>query len=135
LVWHETLATTSVRDNKTRKRREREQAIITAERAVARASKELEDIRTNGGTQIESLTGKLYELDTAQSAAKEVFDGLRRRPATEYTDPEASSDRPDWLATVDRTLDVSIRHEVFQKSMRYWERRWILEAQRSKARK
>ena len=93
--------------------------------AVGRASKELEDIRTNSTKQIECLTGKLYALGTARSAAKEIFDGLRCRPAIEYTDPEASSYRPDWLAIIDRTLDVSIRHEVFQKSMRYWEGRWV----------
>ncbi len=37
-------------------------------------------------------------------------------------------DTDDWVYETGRLLDLTVRHEMFQKAMRYWEGRWLVEA-------
>ena len=109
---------------------EKAQAIAAAECAVREAHNKAAGIRAENERDLRTLECKLAELREARNAARSAYEILRRRPAIEYNDKEVNSAWPDWLAIIDRALDVSIRHELFQKSMRYWEGRWIIEAQR-----
>jgi hypothetical protein len=105
------------------------EANTKCERAIAEARRRLVEAQAAAESELKLLEQKLTELEAIRVAVKGTYQALCLRPAKEYTDPEVvQGSSPDWLQVIDRTLDVSIRHEMFQKAMRYWEGRWLIEA-------
>lgn len=84
-------------------------------------------------TRMDELGRKLGELRLARSTVSEAYEALRQEAEGLVTGSGGNAldpARADWVYELGRILDVTVRHEMFQKAMRYWEGRWILEAQK-----
>lgn len=79
------------------------------------------------------LEGRLKERSNCLTALQNAYKTLLVQASSEFqvdiTRYECQQDHPR-LADFDQVLDVTFRHKAFQISMRYWEGRWILEAQK-----
>ncbi|MFH1805320.1 MAG: AAA domain-containing protein [Pseudomonadota bacterium] len=79
------------------------------------------------------LEGKLQELNECVAELKNSYTTLRDRAVSEFRVKEKNIPPVQVIPTIgdfDILLDVTWRHLAFQKAMRYWEGRWIIEAQR-----
>lgn len=91
------------------------------------------ELHADGVAQIRQLERQLETLQQARLAMRAIHDSLRQEAeqlTPEMPRPPVTGDQADWLAEIDRMLDVTVRHEMFQKAMRYWEARWIIEARK-----
>lgn len=97
------------------------EALRETEAAVARAEEA-------GAAELAALHAKLEEGRRTAEALRVAAAGLASRcgPHAGDTDAPASPD----LASLDALADRGVRHEMFQKAMRYWEGRWIIECEK-----
>ncbi|UKV15690.1 AAA domain-containing protein [Thalassospiraceae bacterium SW-3-3] len=78
------------------------------------------------------LEGKLQELNERVAELKNSYTALRDMAVSEFRVKEKNIPLAQVIPTIgsfDFLLDVTWRHLAFQKAMRYWEGRWIIEAQ------
>lgn len=109
----------------------RTSALDECSQAVERARDALKKLHATNAREREMARKNLDKLLAARREATAVYDALRvQRPTGSYADTHTKEARTDWLAVLDRTLDVTLRHEMFHKAMRYWEGRWIIEVER-----
>ena len=108
----------------------RNRVVDAGERDIATARRVLEQAERDSARELADLESKLAALRASEADMRDAYEALRLRSGSTYNDAAISADRPDWLPIIDRVMDVSIRHEMFQKAMRYWEGRWIIEAKR-----
>jgi hypothetical protein len=111
-------------EDSTRKLQESDQAIQSAQQR-------LRDQRFENSQQMKELERAVATLQSSRDAVQNLFNHLRQEADSfnpEPKRPDLPENNATWAAEIDRVLDVTLRHELFQKAMRYWEGRWILEA-------
>jgi hypothetical protein len=100
--------------------------------AVYVAQKHLEDARKSGAERVSCLDARMNALSSAKRSLYSTYDALCQRAESEFgISVEPIKEGHDLeIVDFDAVLDRTIRHACFQKAMRYWEGRWILEAER-----
>ncbi len=95
-------------------------------------NQKLEKEKQNKVARLRGLTEKSRELDLKRAALDSTYNELRHLSVSEFLVDEKKIDPPEIPPSVkdfDRLLDMTWRHMAFQKAMRYWEGRWIIEAE------
>lgn len=107
-------------------------ALRSASQAYETAGRKVEEAKINRQTRLAQLEAKLAELYTRTSELRQGYDAVLARAISDFRvkvpDERKSLELPT-IADFDWLLDVTWRHMAFQKAMRYWEGRWIIEAQ------
>jgi hypothetical protein len=84
-------------------------------------------------THLEQLKGKADEFRARRAELRSTFETLKEQASAIFLAKVSALPAPDDgvpnLSDLDRLLDVTWRHKAFQLAMRYWEGRWILEAE------
>lgn len=112
---------------------DRDEELSAFDFKISGSESRLAKLRADGLEQIRQLQRQLEELRQALTEVRALYDSLHQEAeqlTPEISRPKVIEDQPDWLAEIDKMLDVTVRHEMFQKAMRYWEGRWIIEAQK-----
>lgn len=127
-----------LRNEQSAQAQRREEEIAVADRNLAaafrerdRAAGKVAEARQHRSARLSLLREKIRELDERTKELCGAHETLRRRAVSEFLIPAEKAGAPDMLPSVrdfDVLLDVTWRHMAFQKAMRYWEGRWILEA-------
>lgn len=102
-------------------------ACIEPEARLRAARNVLEQMRNRESTALSDLNRRLQALQSARQDIAETIAGICNEE--DRLPPSGNS----GLQTLDDLLDVMARYELFQKAMRYWEGRWIIEARRVQA--
>ncbi len=92
----------------------------------------LEKENQNRISRLRVLAEKSQELGIKKAELESTYERLRHLSVTEFLVDEKKIDPPEVPPSVkdfDSLLDMTWRHMAFQKAMRYWEGRWILEAE------
>lgn len=128
-----------LRDAETEEARGRKEEIAGADDALRLAvesreatARKVADAESARKARLDALEAKIDELITRTSELREGYSALQARAISDFHVEAAKKRVPAELPTVadfDWLLDVTWRHMAFQKAMRYWEGRWIIEAQ------
>lgn len=119
-----------------RRRREEaaraDDALRVAVQAHDAAARRVEEAKASRRTRLDFLKAKSAELYARTSELRAGYEALLARAISEFqvkVPEERQSPTLPTIADFDWLLDVTWRHMAFQKAMRYWEGRWIIEAQ------
>jgi len=103
-----------------------------ARAAVLAAQKQWKETKKSGENRIAYLDSRMDELSEKRVLLYRMYGELCQRAESEFdiaVEPLKNGHDLNVL-DFDLILDRSIRHACFQKAMRYWEGRWILEVDR-----
>ena len=95
-------------------------------------NKNLEKENQHKITRLRELAERSQELDIKRAELESAYERLRYLSVTEFLVDEKKIDPPEIPPSVkdfDSLLDMTWRHMAFQKAMRYWEGRWIIDAE------
>lgn len=95
-------------------------------------NKKLEKENQHKIARLRELMERSQKLDIKRAELESAYKGLRHLSVTEFLVDEKKINPPEAPPSVkdfDSLLDMTWRHMAFQKAMRYWEGRWILEAE------
>lgn len=119
-----------------RRRREEmaraDDALRLAAQARETAARKVEEAKASRQTRLDLLEAKISELYERTSDLRRGYDALLARAISDFRVKVPKDRQSLELPTIsdfDWLLDVTWRHMAFQKAMRYWEGRWIIEAQ------
>ncbi|MGE5501012.1 MAG: AAA domain-containing protein, partial [Ignavibacteriales bacterium] len=128
-----------LRDAETEDARRRREELARADDALRSAvqarettARKVEEAKASRQTRLGLLEGKINELYTRTSELRAGYDALLARAIADFrvkVPEERQSLELPTVADFDWLLDVTLRHMAFQKAMRYWEGRWIIEAE------
>ena len=97
------------------------------------ALEEASTLRQAAFQHLETLRAKAEELTAARAQLRPVLHALSADAVEDFRlDPTVLPDLPAVCLPVshlDQVLDMTWRHKAFQLAMRYWEGRWVLEAE------
>ncbi|MBC7907104.1 MAG: AAA family ATPase [Rhodospirillaceae bacterium] len=109
-----------------------DQRLVAAKNEHDRATKAVGQARLHRDDRLKLLNEKAGELAARSQDVQQAYDTLIVRAGSEFAVEAAKTRARPTLPTVadfDWLLDVTLRHMAFQKAMRYWEGRWIIEVQ------
>lgn len=128
-----------LRDMETEDARRRREDLARADDALRlaaqtreTAARKVEEAKASRQTRLDQLEAKINELYDRTSDLRQGYDALVVRAISDFqvkVPDERHSLKMPTIADFDWLLDVTWRHMAFQKAMRYWEGRWIIEAQ------
>lgn len=96
------------------------------------ASRKVAKARRDSNTRLDLLRSKALEIEHKAEELKQAHAVLRSQAVSDFLVEPSRIEVPLGLPAIqdfDKLLDITWRHMAFQKAMRYWEGRWILEAQ------
>lgn len=108
-------------------------ALARAEDAMKQTSHLVAKAKNDRNERLNLLNGRRQELEIQLRALREIYSKLLKRAHTDFQISSGVHDQIPEEPSIndfDRLLDITIRHMMFQKAMRYWEGRWIIEAQK-----
>ncbi|WP_411034845.1 AAA domain-containing protein [Shinella sp. BYT-45] len=122
-----------------------ELARLTGEKAGAEAQRAAQVQRTeaelrkalarqqDASRYLEAMRSKAEELSASRAQLRSILDALKGDAVAAFRlKPSSLPDLPAEslpVLSLDQVLDMTWRHKAFELAMRYWEGRWILEAE------
>ncbi len=107
-------------------------AIRQSEDDKIAALHKLNGARARRTERLDLLNAKMKEREHEIAKLRSARDALLRQAFEEFyiSSKEGEAIRSQESTDFDRLLDVTLRYKAFQLAMRYWEGRWIIEAQK-----
>lgn len=107
--------------------------IKAAGASILLTEQQLQTLKATNEATLHTLHQNIDSLHALRASVRARFSALHDEaksfdPTIPIMELNAHPNADLWLASIDQLLDITLRHELLQKSMRYWEGRWILEA-------
>ncbi len=107
--------------------------VAMANKLAKKANNEVIQANEKKESTIRQIKEKIEELNRCKQGLLTAYSDLREKASSFFKIHSGALKKPSGLPSIkafNQLLDVTYRHMAFQKAMRYWEGRWILEAQR-----